>query len=248
VALFYLLLSRFKLRARTATLTSLSLASYSEFGLIIGALGASKGWLSSEWLVIFALSVSFSFMFVSPLNSAANALYERFHTFLRGFESKHRLPDDQIVSVGEAEGIIFGMGRIGSSAYESLFEQYGKRVLGIDSDAEQVNRHVAEGRNVIQGDASDYDFWERVQIQKSHKKQIKLVLLAMPNFEANIYAAKRIREMGGIGPIAALAAFDDQVEMLQDAGVDYAYNVNREAGKGFADHICEQIGPKQGPV
>lgn len=245
VILFSLLLSHFKLRARTATLASLSLASYSEFGLIIGALGASKGWLSNEWLVIFALSVSFSFIFASPLNSHANAIYGRFHRFLRRFESKERLVDDQIVSVGDAEGVIFGMGRIGSAAYDSLFERYGKKVLGIDYDAEQVNRHVAEGRNVIQGDASDYDFWERLHMNKEQEEQVKLVLLTIPNFEANVYAAKRIREMGFTKTIASLAAFDDQVEMLQGAGVDFAYNANREAGKGFADHICEQVRPVQ---
>lgn len=239
VLLFYFLLSGFKLRARTATLASLSLATYSEFGLIIGALGAAKGWLSSEWLVIFALSVSFSFILASPLNSAANFLYDRFHAILRRFETEKRLPDDQVVSIGDAEGVIFGMGKIGTATYESLYQRYGKRIIGIDYDAEQVSRHTKEGREVILGDATDYDFWERVEIQG---KQIKLVLLAMPNFEANVYAAKRIRSMSMDVTLAATAVFEDQVELLQELGVDLAYNVSQEAGKGFADHICEHAG------
>lgn len=237
VALFYLLLSGFKLRARTATLGSLSLATYSEFGLIIGALGAAKGWLSGEWLVIFALSVSFSFIFASPLNSMANSLYERFHEILRRFETKKRLPDDQVVSVGDAEGVIFGMGKIGTATYENLFQRYGKRIIGIDYDAEQVKRHIKEGRDVILGDATDYDFWERVEVQG---KQIKLVLLAMANFEANLYAAQRIRGLELDVTLAAIVVFDDQIEQLREVGVDLAFNVSQEAGKGFADHICEK--------
>lgn len=147
--------------------------------------------------------------------------------------------------MGDAEGVVFGMGRIGSSAYENLFKRYGKRVLGIDYDLEKVKEHIAQGLYVIQGDATDYDFWERVQIKK---KEIKLVMLAMPNFEANMYAAKRMRARGADVIIAAVAAFDDQIEMLQEAGGDLAFNVSKEAGKGFADHICEQLGQQEHSV
>ena len=242
VALFYLLLTRFKLRARTSTLSSLSLATYSEFGLIIGALGASKGWLNNEWLVIFAISLSLTFILASPLNTASYAIYSWLHTFLRRFETKERLPDDQVVLVSDVDAIVFGMGRVGAAAYESLNERYGKRIIGIDYDIDRVNYQCAKGFNVIQGDAIDYDFWERVQVQKN---EIKLVMLAMPSFEANLYAAKRIRAKHSDVVIAAVVAFDDQIEVLQKEGVELVFNVNKEAGKGFADHICEQMGQKQ---
>jgi len=185
VALFYFLLTRFKLRARTATLSSFSLATYSEFGLIIGALGASKGWLSNEWLVIFALSLSLTFVLASPLNAASNDIYSRFNKLLRRFESEKRLPGDQVVSVGDVDAVVFGMGRVGASAYESLSEQYGKRVVGVDFDMDNVQRQNDRGLYVIKGDAIDYDFWERIQVCGT---TIKIVILALPNFEANLYA------------------------------------------------------------
>ena len=244
VVLFYLFLTRFKLRARTAVLSSHSLATYSEFGLIIGALGASKGWLSSEWLIIFALSLSLSFMFASPLNNASYALYGRFHNFMKRFETTERLPDDQVVTVGDVDGVVFGMGRVGAAAYENLQHRYGKRVIGIDYDIERVKEQLACGMNVIQGDAVDYDFWERVQIRGVG---IKLVMLTMPNFEANMYAVERIRSQNIDVKIAAIVVFDDQIEILQEAGVDMVFNIHKEAGKGFADHICEQMGKKEIP-
>jgi len=59
--LFMLLLTRFNLRARTAWHTTLSLASYSEFGLITTAIGVKMGIIDNQWMIILALSMSFSF-------------------------------------------------------------------------------------------------------------------------------------------------------------------------------------------
>ena len=56
VALYFLILVRFQLRARTAVFASLNLANYSEFGLIVGAIALANGWLSGDWLVIIALA------------------------------------------------------------------------------------------------------------------------------------------------------------------------------------------------
>ena len=95
VALFYLLLTRFMLRARTATLASLSLANYSEFGLLVGAIGVKNGWIGNEWLIIIALALSLSFIIASPLNTAANSIFERWAKQLRSLETKRRHPDDQ---------------------------------------------------------------------------------------------------------------------------------------------------------
>jgi predicted Kef-type K+ transport protein len=74
IILFFLLLTRFKFRAQTATLTSFNLANYSEFGLIVGAAGVSGGLINPEWMVIFALALSLTFIIASPLNLAAQKI------------------------------------------------------------------------------------------------------------------------------------------------------------------------------
>lgn len=61
VLLYFLIISVQGLRARTSLFVSLSLANYSEFGLIVAALGASAGWLPPQWLLIMAICVSLSF-------------------------------------------------------------------------------------------------------------------------------------------------------------------------------------------
>jgi glutathione-regulated potassium-efflux system ancillary protein KefC len=57
-AIYFWLATSLRLRARTATLTALHLANYSEFGLIVGAIAIKHGWLGSEWLVLIAVARS----------------------------------------------------------------------------------------------------------------------------------------------------------------------------------------------
>ena len=68
-------------------------------------------------------------------------------------------------------------------------------------------------------------------------------MLAMPEHEANLHAAK-IMLAGGQERnwlLAATAHFDDQVEELKKAGVDAAFNLYHEAGTGFAEHARERL-------
>ena len=89
--LFFWLLTKFKLRSRTGFLTSLSLSNYSEFGLIVGYLGAANGWMSSEWLVIIALAFRSLSPCLSLANSRAHALYARLENYLYKYETYRAL-------------------------------------------------------------------------------------------------------------------------------------------------------------
>ncbi len=242
VALFYILLTRFKLRARSSLLASLSLANYSEFGLIVAAVGASQGWLEPEWLVIIALALSATFVIASPLNTAADALYSKYRERLRKFETDTRHPDDQPIDPGGVTIAIFGMGRIGVKVYDFMQEKYGDGVVGIDFNNEKVMTHCAAGRRVIFADPTDPDFWPRINLQE---ERVRMALLAMPKHQANLAAAKHLVEMGFTGLIAATANFDDQVAELKDAGVEAAFNFYNQAGLGFAEHAWEVLeGPR----
>ena len=243
VALFFLLLTRFKLRARTALLGSFSLANYSEFGLIVGYIGATSGWISSEWLVIIAIALSITFVLASPLNAAAHSIYNRFADRLKSYETKTRHPDDQRIDPGDAEIIIFGMGRVGTGAYDFLREHHGDVILGCDTDPVTAKHNREAGRNVFQGDPTDLDFWEKQGSEREvaeKGKKIRLALLAMPKFTANMEAARMIKKMGFKGLIVASARFEDEVKALKEAGVD-AFNFFNKAGAGLAEDAYEKL-------
>lgn len=233
--LFFILLSKFKLRARTATMTSLSLSNYSEFGLIVGAVGVKSGWFASEWLVVFAIALSISFVIAAPLNTFANSIYAYSSTFLKKFEGTERLPFERILDSGNATIIILGMGKMGSNAYITLNNKYGNVVLGIDYNEEVINFSKKKGHNVIMCDATDTDFWERV----CPSNKIKLVVFAMVDHNANMVVLEELKAYKFNGKIAATASYEDEIKELLEAGADEAYNFYEEAGIGFSDHISK---------
>lgn len=234
VVLFYLLLTRFSLRARTSLLTTLNLANYSEFGLIVGALGVSSGWFSGQWLVIIAVALSLSMVVASPVVTLALEIYSRYHVLLKRFETQKRLPGDSIIDIGDASIVVLGMGRIGAGAYDNLSHQYGRKVIGVDFDEDRVKNHSKNGRFIIQGDAGDYDFWQRGVLEKG---QVKLVLLTMSH-PANMAAATRIKKTSPSCTLAATTMYDDEIEELKNIGVDLVFNIFAEAGAGFSDHVA----------
>jgi len=239
VAIYFGVLTRFNLRARTSTLSALSLAEYSEFGLIIGALGASMGWLSDQWLLIIAVAVAATFIVASPMNAAAHGVYDRLRSRLIRFQTDTRVPEEQPVYVPNAEVLIFGMGRVGTGTYDAIQGEYGDRLIGVDFDPDTVAQHVENGRNVVRGDPTDLDFCERI----INEGKLTRAMLALPNHRANLLAARELsslKEKFGI-VVTAMAKHDDEVRELEENGVDAAFNLYAEAGQGYADFVREAL-------
>ena len=47
--------------------------------------------------------------------------------------------------------------------------------------------------------------------------------------------------MGFKGTVAAIALYDEDVEVLKQAGADEVYNFYSEAGIGFAEHVRHNL-------
>lgn len=238
--LYYLIFNAFKFRVRTSLLASLSLFNYSEFGLIVGGLAYKMGWLSGDILVSLAISVSLSFIIAAPLNRFGHTLYQHSSRWLKERTAEKLNQMDQLISSGSAQVLILGMGRIGTGAYDELTHQHGKISLGVELHPEAAKVHLAENRNVICGDATDPDFWERIL----DTGNVKLVLLAMPHHQGNQLALEQLKLRNFTGQTAAIAAYPDQVDTMRELGADAAFNIYSEAGSGFAKHVIDQLEPK----
>ncbi len=228
-ALFFALMVAFKLRGRSAFRTALSLSAYSEFGLIVAA------GVLPEYLVPLAIAVSISFVISAPLNRFAHPLYERYERRLRRFERDTIHADEQPKDMGDADVLIFGMGRTGTAAYQFI-EQRGLKALGLDADTYKAQSHHQAGRNVFFADAEDCDFWRTCKLG-----QVKAAILAMDDLEAKLIAARSLRQRGFTGPIVAHALHEDHMERIRDAGADYTYLTMNQAGISLAEQTTEAM-------
>lgn len=240
--LYYLVISRFGLRERTSVLSALSLGAYSEFGLIVAALGVKQGWLTTPWLLIMALCISISFALAAPFNGRAESIYQRFKPFWGRFTTSRVHPRDRVMQTGAARVLVIGMGRVGTGAYDDLSGHFEHRILGIEHNPSRVDAHREAGRNVTVGDATDSDFW----LKLSAGRDMAMIVLAMPNHHNNIYAAHQIRNVGIQSKVVAIAKHADEVQELEQLGVP-SFNMYLEAGGGLARRALDAMSLTEPP-
>lgn len=238
VLLYFVLLLAFGLSARTGFLTGIGLATYSEFGLIVMAAAVERGLVPAEWLVATAIAVAVSFAIAAPLGRYSHDIFALFERFLRLFERHRRHPDDEPISLGRAEVVVVGMGRVGTGAYNHARE-LGRKVVGLDSDLGKVERHLGEGRRVVYADAEDPLLWHRL-----HLDNVKIIMLALPDTEAKILASEQLRRRGFHGLISATYVWPEERAPILAAGADVAYNYFAEAGVGLAVDTFEALAPE----
>jgi predicted Kef-type K+ transport protein len=224
--IFFVLLVLFKLRARSAFLSSLSLANYSEFGLIVASI------VLPEWLVPLALTAALSFVVSAPLNRFAHPLYEKLAYKLIPFERNTRHPDEQPLSLGDAEVLVMGLGRTGTAAYEHLKDKC--RLVALDSDPARVKLHSEKGHNVFFADAEDQVFWQNLDVSA-----IKAVILTLNEVEAKVIATQKLRKRGFDGLIVSHSMHNDEAQKIIAAGADQTYLTMSEAGVGLAEHVYQ---------
>ena len=235
-ALFFSLLTGFRLRARTSLLASLNLTNFSEFGLIVAAIGVANGWIDSQWLIVIAIALSLSFAIAAALNTVSQQLYTQHREIWKRLQRGELIPDDRLLDTKGARIAIIGMGGIGTGAYDTMRELHGETVVGVDTDPITARNQRSTGRNVLHGDPSDADFWDRIQATHT----LELVMLALPKVTTNLAVVKQLKAASFAGQVAAIAKFQDEVEALKEAGATTVFNIYTEAGAGFAGHVLAQ--------
>ncbi len=188
-----------------------------------------------EWLIPLALTVAVSFLISAPLYRMAHPLYDKLADRLVPFERKGFHPDEQPLSLGNAEILIIGMGRTGTAAYDHLQTKHIP-MMGIDSDPAKVRAHVQSGRNIAFADAEDQQLWKSL-----YAPDLKYVILAANDVEAKVIAATKLREGGFQGTIVAHTMHEDYAKAITRAGADHTYLTMSEAGVGLAEHVFKVV-------
>ncbi|MFK7892035.1 MAG: cation:proton antiporter [Granulosicoccus sp.] len=229
--IYFGLLIFFGLRARTAWLTGLSLFNYSEFGLIVAAIAQQAGILEQEWVTTLALSMAVSFAFATPVNRKAHELYIRYADKLQKLESKERLPEEVIGSLGDAAIAILGMGRVGLGAFDALREAGHQHVVGVEENFSLTEQRNAEGWPCVHGDASDRDFWEQTGLN-----DCELILVSLSNHRESVRVARLARKLGFNNTLAIAIRFPDESKELEELGCLTFYRY-QDVGRDFTEYV-----------
>ncbi len=236
--LYMLLLRTARFRRRTAVLGGLVLTNHSEFGLIVAAIGLEAGLVPADWLVAVSVAVAASFLVSSMLNHRSGHLVPRLARWLPAADPALLHPDDRYVDLGPAEALVLGMGRVGAAAHLRLAARHGLVPLGIENDPTRVRALVKRGFAVVEADASDSEFWERVV----STSRVQVAILAMPFHGTNQVALAQLRASGFRGRVTAVAQFDDDATELLRDGADDVLQMYDGAGAELADRALASPG------
>lgn len=238
--MFFGIFTRLHLRGRTSYLSALALSNFSEFGLIVAYLCVDSGWLSEQWLVILALSVSISFILTSIIYRSAHSFYLRHKEKIKSYESQKPLASDIFIQPKDSEVLVIGLGRVGKGAFKALHSMVGDKVWGMDADRNRIKKFQSKGLHVFYGDGEDADLWSNMDTHN-----IKLILLALPAIDDMLNIAEQLHSANYKGEIAAIARFPDEHDLLVEGGIDKVFNFYTEAGFGFAEESLQLIDYKK---
>lgn len=217
------------LRYRTATLASFALTNYSEFGLIV--IASATGLASADWQTVLAVATSLSFLVAAVLNVYAAKLINLLNRLLPERRPERLQEADRPIHLGDAKALVVGMGRVGRTTYEELRDAQGYHVLAVEHDSVRADSLKEEGFDVVEADATDQDFWERVKKGAG----MELVVLTMPFHGDNLLAMDLLRKLGFSGTVAAIALRPEERDELKKRGAHAVLNLYASAGSDLAE-------------
>ncbi len=231
----FLLLTSFKLRAYTSFLVVISLATYSEFLLILASYWVKSDFISQEVFALSVCTVCISFVLGSTLNKYAHEIFVFLEAFLIRFERSKHHPDEQPHTCGEATIMVVGMGRLGSAIFISL-QNNNFKVAGFDADTDCVKHHLLFNRRVTFADVEDPSFWSQLRLGK-----LETIILAMPTFHAQRWSILQARKFGFVGKIIVPVRSPDEAAKLKEAGADHIYDPFESTAIGVKEILMNNI-------
>lgn len=220
-------------RKRTGFLAGLTVAQISEFSLILAALGLSLGHLSDETVGLITLVGLVTISVSTYMILYSHILYEHLAPYLSIFERKipYREMDKTAASESNVDVLLIGLGRYGSVLADSL-RQRGCRLMVVDLDPSNVQRHAHEGYAVHYGDAEDPEFIATLPLAKTH-----WVVSTIRDSGINRMLLHALRELKYSGKIAVSSSNIHDAHIFEKMGVDMVLVPYADAAKEAAERL-----------
>ena len=232
-ALVYAVVVRLmRMRRRTSVMTGLAMTAYSEFALIVVSVAVRQKLLGGGWTAAVSFALALSFIVSSIVNRRPAGLVRRMTGRIPHRPSSTLHPEERPLNLLGVRTVVFGMGRVGRATYNRLYADGETGVLGIDNDASKVETLAKQGYNILEADATDQEFWDRLDAV-----HVTRAVLAMPEPGANVHVLEWLNRSSFEGRVIAVAAFDDEAETMRRAGVDAVINMYDGLGDALAQAV-----------
>ena len=100
------------------------------------------------------------------------------------------------------------------------------------SDLSKVETLAKQGYNILEADATDQEFWDRLDAVHATK-----AVLAMSDPGANVRILEWLNRSDFEGRVIAVATYDDEADVLRRAGVDVVINLYDGLGDALAQAV-----------
>ena len=218
-----------RMRRRTSVMTGLAMTAYSEFALIVVSVAVRQNLLGGGWTAAVSLALALSFIVSSIVNRKPAGLVRWMAGRLPHRPSSTLHPEERPLNLLGVRTVVFGMGRVGRATYTRLYADGEAGVLGIDNDASKVETLAEQGYNILEADATDQEFWDRLDAV-----HVTRAVLAMPEPGANVHVLEWLNRSSFEGRVIAVATFDDEADTMRRAGVDAVINMYDGLGDALA--------------
>ena len=205
----------FKYTKKPSFLTANALAQVGEFSLILAALGASLGHISSEVFSIVILITLVSITLTSYYIENSQWFYKKLQKPLRVFDvfTTERL--EYLSNEKKPKVILCGHNRLGYSILRK-FKKDKKKVLVVDYNPEIISHIVKDGFHCIYGEVTDEEIVDRM-----HLNQINMLVSTVPNINDSLFLIRKTREVNKRAKILVTAGQIEEALKLYKAGADY---------------------------
>jgi len=223
------LMALFGYTKRTNFLVGTTLAQISEFSLIILALAASVGHISSEVLSTVTLTGIITITLSTYMIIYSKNFYEKMYRIVAVFEKKKIRKMKRIKKNYDA--ILFGYNRIGFSILKSL-KKIKKRYLVVDFNPDIIADLTKLRVPSLYGDAYDTDFLEDLPLEK-----VQIVISTVPDYETNLLLLETIRLVNPNAVIVVRAHTIAEALKFYKKGANYVLTPHFLGGEYLAKMI-----------
>jgi len=224
----------FRLPARHAIATGITLAQVGEFGIVIAGIAQSAA-LMDDHLFRLVVSATLASLFVTPLLTRSALPIA---TALTRLVRPGRGPDDSASRRdrpnpdAEALVVVVGFGPSGQKAAERARELAGLRTLVIDMRPANIDLARSMGIDASLGDATNIDFLIHHGIDRA-----RAIVIALPDHRTSMRVVESVRTLNSGIVIVARARYHSFVEEMENAGVSVAVDEEHLTGRAMQEAV-----------